>query len=311
MVEDKKLRQKFDKALELFMNRVKTDNSILAVFVLGSYANGIVWEKSDIDMVIVTNEERVLQDLIIIRESDVQINAYIISRNDYRRNQQRFLQGSIAHHMLSTSKLIHSSDRGISEFNRDMFSVAERDKELQILVRSEMLVGNIHKLKKTLYIEESLEKSFNWLILASQEIARILIFLEGKIPGRDILTQAQEETTHEILDDIVNNVFKKGFSKENVEYALNLIEDFLIKNTKQFFRPLFDYLTEGIGERSHSELDLHFQKTTGFQGLTLVESITWLTDQGILMLGVKPKRITARSRVTVDETTIYYIGGEE
>lgn len=311
MVEDKELRKKFDKALELFLNRIETDNSILAVFVLGSYTNGIVWEKSDIDMVIVTNEERVLQDLIVIRENDVQINAYIISRNDYRRNQQRFLQGSISHHMLSTSKLIHSSDRGISEFNRDMFSVAERDKELQILVRSEMLVSNINKLKKTLYIEESLENSFNWLILASQEIARILIFLEGKIPGRDILTQAQEVTKHEILENIINNVFKKGFSKENVGYALNLIEDFLIKNTKQFFKPLFDYLTESIGERSHSELDLHFQKTTGFQELTLVESISWLSDQGILMLGAKRKRITARSRVTVDETTIYYIGGEE
>ncbi|MFX0183482.1 MAG: nucleotidyltransferase domain-containing protein [Candidatus Hodarchaeota archaeon] len=311
MVKDKELRQKFDKALELFLKRIKTDNSILAVFVLGSYANGIVWEKSDIDMVIVTNEERVLQDLIIIRENDVQVNAYIISRNDYRRNQQRFLQGSIAHHMLSTSKLIHSSDRGISEFNRDMFSVAERDKELQILVRSEMLVGNFHKLRKTLYVEESLEKSFNWLILASQEIARILIFLEGKIPGRDILTQAQEVTKHEILGNIINNVFKKGFSKKNVGYAINLIEDFLIKNTKLFFKPLFDYLTESIGERSHSELDLHFQKITGFQQLTLVESISWLSDQGILMLGAKPKRITARSRVTVDETTIYYIGGEE
>ncbi|MHA2247593.1 MAG: nucleotidyltransferase domain-containing protein [Candidatus Hodarchaeales archaeon] len=311
MVEDKILRQKFDKALELFIERIKTDNSILAVFVLGSYTNGIVWEKSDIDMVIVTNEERVLQDLIIIRENDVLISAYIISRNDYRRNQQRFLQGSIWHHMLSTSKLIHSTDRGISEFNRDMFNVAERDKELQILVRSEMLVGGIYKIKKTLYFEESLEKSFNWLILVTQDIARILILLEGKIPGRDILTQAQEVSTNQILDSIINNVFMKGFSKESVEYALNLIENFLIKNINSFFKPLFDYLKESVGERSHSEVDLHFKKSTGFQSLTLVESISWLSDQGILMLGAKPKRITARSRVTVDETTIYYIGEEE
>ncbi len=311
MVEDKELRQKFDKALELLMNRIKTEKSILAVFVLGSYTNGIVWEKSDIDMVIVTNEERVLQDLIVVRENAVQINAYIMSRNDYRRNQQRFLQGSMLHHMLSTSKLIHSNDRGISEFNRDMFSVAERDRELQILVRSEMLIGGMHKLKKALHIEESLEKSFNWVIMATQEIARILIFLEGKIPGRDILTQAQEVSTNKILENIMENVFKKGFTKENVEYALNLIEEFLIKNITQFFKPLFDYLKESIGERSHSELDLHFQKTTGFQSLTLVESVSWLSDQGILMLGVQPKRITARSRVTVDETSIFYIGGEE
>ena len=311
MVEDKELRQKFDKALELFMKRIEPDTSILAVFVLGSYTNGIVWEKSDIDMVIVIKEDKVLQDLIVIRENDVQINVYVISRNDYRRNQQRFLQGSMTHHMLSTSKLIHSTDRGISEFNRDMFSVAERDRELQILIRSEMLVGDLHKIKKTLYVEESLEKSFNWVIFAAQEIARILIFLEGKIPGRDILTQAQEVSTDEILDNIILNVFKKGFSEQSVEYAINLIEEFLVQNTSKFFKPLFDYLKESVGERTHSELDLYFKKATGFQGLTLVESIIWLNDQGILMLGSKPKRITARSRVTVDETTIFYIGGEE
>jgi len=311
LVEDKNLRQKFDTALESLLNKIEPDNSILAVFVLGSYTNGIVWEKSDIDMVIVTKEEKVLQNLIVIRENEVQINAYIISRNDYRRNQQRFLQGSMVHHMLSTSKLIRSSDRGISEFNRDMFSVADRDRELQILIRSEMLMGGMFKIKKTLYVEESLEKSINWVINATQEIARILIFLEGKIPGRDILTQAQEVSTNEILDNIILHVFKKGFSEQSVEYALNLIEKFLVQNTPIFFKPLFDYLKEGIGERTHSELDLHFQKATGFRGLTLVESITWLSDQAILMLGVKPKRITARSRVTVDETTIFYIGGEE
>jgi len=310
LVEDANLRQKFDTALELFLNRIKSDNSILAVFVLGSYINGIIWEKSDIDIVIVTNEERVLQDLIVVRENDVNINAYVISRNDYRRNQQRFLQGSITHHMLSTSKLIHSADRGISEFNRDMFRVAERDKELQILLRSEMLVGAIYKLKKTLYIEESLEKSFNWLFLATQDIARILIFLEGKIPGRDILTQAQEVSANKIIDNIITNVFKKGLSRESVEYALTLINEFLIDNIEIFYKPLFEYLKESLGERTHSELDLYFKKATGLPNLTLVESINWLKDQGVLIIGMKPKRITARSRTTVDETTIYYIGGE-
>lgn len=310
MVEDKSLRQKFDTALELFIDRIKDETSILAIFVLGSYTNGVVWEKSDIDMILVTNEERVLQDLIVARENDVNINAYVISRNNYRRSQQSFLQGSITHHMLSTSQLFHSTDRGISEFNRDMFSVAERDKELQLLIRSEMLVGAIHKLKKTIYVEESLEKSINWLITATQDIAQILIFREGKIPGRDILTQAQELDSNPILNELLSDVFKKGFSLESVKYGLNIIEAYLIENTKVFFKPLFDYLKESIGERTHSEVDRYFKTATGLQSLTLVESISWLSDRGILMLGVKPKRITARCRSTVDETTVYYIGGD-
>jgi hypothetical protein len=308
MVEDINLRKKFDTALEMFVDRIKSDTSILAVFVLGSYTNGIVWEKSDIDMVLVTNEERVLQDLIVIHENGVQINAFPISRKDYNRNQQRFLQGSMMHHMLSTSKLMYSIEKGISDFNRDMFSVAERDRELQIMLSCEFLVGILHKLKKSLYIENSLEKAFSWLILATTQIARILIFLEGQIPGRDVITQAQEISDNPLLNNIILNVFKVGYSENNLEYSINIIDNFLIENVDSCYKPLFEYLKESMGDRSHSEMDLHFRKSTGFPNLTLVESIIWLTDQGILMTGVKPKRITARSRVTVDEVTVYYIG---
>lgn len=307
MVEDINLRKKFDTALEMFIDRIKSDTSILAVFVLGSYTNGIVWEKSDIDMILVTNEERVLQDLIVIHENEVQINAYSISRKDYSRSQQRFLHGSLMHHMLSTSKLIYSIEKGISDFNRDMFNVAERDRELQIMLSCEFLVGIIHKLKKSLYIENSLEKAFSWLILATTQISRILIFLESQIPGRDVITQAQEISDNPILNNIMK-VFKEGYTEENLELSINILENFLIENISSFYKPLFEYLKESMGERSHSEMDLHFRKSTGFPNLTLVESIIWLTDQGLLMTGVKPKRITARSRVTVDEVTVYYIG---
>jgi predicted nucleotidyltransferase len=308
MVEDINLRKKFNTALEMFMDRIKSDTSILAVFVLGSYTNGIVWEKSDIDMVLVTNEERVLQDLIVIIENGVQINAFPISRNDYRRNQQRFLQGSMMHHMLSTSKLIYSIEKGISDFNRDLFYVAERDRELQIMLSCEFLVGILHKLKKSLHVENSLEKAFSWLILATTQISRILIFLESQIPGREVITQAQEISDNPILNNIILNVFKAGYSEKNLEFSINIIEKFIIKNTYYFYKPLFEYLKESIGERSHSEIDLHFRKSTGYPNLTLVESIIWLADKDILMTGVKPKRITARSRVTVDEVTVYYIG---
>ncbi|WP_455465106.1 hypothetical protein, partial [Candidatus Hodarchaeum mangrovi] len=215
------------------------------------------------------------------------------------------------HHMLSTSKLIYSIDRGISDFNRDMFFVSEHDKELQVMITSEFLVGNIHKLKKTLFVEESLEKCHSWLISAVTNIATILILSEHHIPGRDVITQALEVSDKQILRLIIDHVFKQGYSRSNLEYSIDLIENFLKENYPVFYKPLIQYLTESIGERTHSEVDQHFRKATNYPNLTLVESIIWLTDQGVLMTGVKPKRITARSRVTVDEVTVYYIGGGE
>jgi predicted nucleotidyltransferase len=312
LVEDKATREKFDNALEQFVSKIKADTSVLAIFVLGSYANGVVWKNSDIDMVIITSDEsKPHTNFLAIQENGVTIQANIIPRNDYRRSVQSYVQGGILHHLYSTSDLVYSTDRGISEFNRDMFKVAGRDRDIQVLLRAEMLVGFHHKAQKTLFFENNMDKAFNWIVLACQEIARTYILKDGNIPGRDVITQARELYPDSILEKIFSTTFQVGYNESNLESSINLIEKYLEDNTNYLFKALFDYMKEKVGERNLSEIDQYFRKSFGnVPFFTLVESIEWLTNKGEMMKGVNPKRITTKSRVTVDETTVFYIGGD-
>ncbi|MHA2292107.1 MAG: nucleotidyltransferase domain-containing protein [Candidatus Hodarchaeales archaeon] len=313
MPEDKKIRQNFELALKRFVEQVKQDKNILAILVGGSYANGVVWEHSDIDMFIVTNEEQVHRSFIAIYDPEYDVNIYIgiMSRNQYRTASQRLVQGGIMHHLLSTSDLVYESDQGIAEIKRDIHSqVAERDKETQILTRAELLIVNMFKAQKTLYVEEDIEKCFNWVILTLQELARILILKNSKVPGRDVLSEVKNlELEDPLVIDIIKS-FKTGYDKSNLNKAIDKIESFLISNKTFIFKPLFEYLKEVNGERKQSEIDEHFLKALGSPTafFTLVESVEWLSHQGDLMRSVSPVRVTAKSRVTVNEATVYYLG---
>ncbi len=312
MVEDKAIRKKFEQALEQFVERIKPDASILAVFVLGSYVHGVVWENSDLDVVIVTSDEsKPTANFLVIEENGVSIQASIVTRNAYRRSHQSYVQGGMMHHVYSTSELVYSSDRGISEFDRDMFMVAGRDREIQVLLRAEMLIGYFHKAQKTLFYENNSDKAFNWINLACQEIARIIILKNGNIPGRDVITQARELVSDSIIEEIFSSTFQVGYNEKNLRNCINLIKKYLVDNKSYLFRALFDYMKEKVGERSLSEIDQHFRKSFGnFPFFTLVETIEWLSHEGDIMKGLSPKRITSKSRITVDETSVYYIGGD-
>lgn len=308
VLEDKSIRHKFELALEHFIERIKLDKNILAIFVAGSVTNGIVWEHSDIDMFIITNEQTVQQNFLAIQENDINIFASIMTRNEFRQISQQFVQGSFWHHILSTGKLVYVTDQGIADFNRDLEWVAERDKETQILVRTEQLIVTLFKAQKTLFVEEDIVKSFNWIIMALQELARILILRAGQIPGRDVLSQVKH--LDGILVTGVIQSFKEGYNKANLVEAINIIEEFLESNKNTLFKPLFEYLEEAAGERRQSEIDDYFKRALGnIPFFTLAESVEWLSHKGDLVRSVSPKRITAKSRVTVDEITVYYVGG--
>ena len=312
LVEDVAIRKKFDTALERFVERIKVDQNILAVLVLGSYVNGVVWENSDLDVVIVTTDEsKPVRNFLAIQEEGVSIQANFVTRSNYRRSLQSYVQGNMMHHLYSTAELVYSSERGISEFNRDKFKVAGRDRDITVLLRSEMLINCLFKAQKTLFYENDIDKTVNWLMLACQEIARILILKDGNIPGRDVVTQARAIYDDSILEDIFAETFRVGYNENNLKVSIDLVEQFLIDNKNYLFKAFFDYMKEKVGERSLSEIDQHFQKAYGnVPFFTLVETIEWLANKGEIMKGVNPRRITTKSRITVDEITVFYLGGD-
>ncbi|MFX0061886.1 MAG: nucleotidyltransferase domain-containing protein [Candidatus Hermodarchaeota archaeon] len=311
--QNKNLKLLYDTALDQFIERIKQDKNILAVYVYGSYVNGILGDHSDIDMIIVTNDEKTSGRYLNLQENGIYIEADVISRSDFRKQQKSFIHGSMTHHKLATSKLVYSIDNTISDFNRDLLKIAERDKELQLMMNTEFLIGCLYKARKALYIEKDLEKCFTWLIYLAGNLARILLLMNNNIPGRDVLVEVRE-LNNEIINEIMTKPIIAGINESNIIHTLTLVDEFLIKNKKILFKPLFSYLAEAGDARSVSEIEDHFTRIYGgasWSGfLMLVSSFTWLTYHGDLMRIPTPKRITSKSKVTVDENSYYYLRGE-
>ena len=55
------IHQRFSAALDALIERVKADRSILAVMLCGSLSHDVVWEKSDIDLIFVTVDDKPLK----------------------------------------------------------------------------------------------------------------------------------------------------------------------------------------------------------------------------------------------------------
>ncbi|MHA2232779.1 MAG: nucleotidyltransferase domain-containing protein [Candidatus Hodarchaeales archaeon] len=312
--EDKEIRQKYETALELFIDRMKLDPNILAVYCYGSMMTGEIGEHSDIDLIIVTNDDRNPSGYAVLYENDVCLHADLFNRGEFRRRQQSFRHGGFLHHMLATSKLVYAKEAtsSITKGDRAIVNIAERDKELEIMRISEWLLGCFLKAQKTFYVLQDIEKSLLWFPRLAQFLAHVLLLRNDRIPGRDVLAQARE-LRNELLNEVITKAFKEVLSEANLEQVLNLIENFLLENREQLFRPIFSYLSEAGDARSVSEIGDHllqaFARPSTDPPWELAVVLEWLAHHGDLMKTTTPKRLTSKSRVECDEAAYYYMGG--
>src|SRR5579859_1824803 len=78
--------QKFDAALARLVDQVKQDRSILAVILCGSLSHDTVWDKSDIDLALVTIDERNVSDESVALYADgINVHAGLMTRTEFRK----------------------------------------------------------------------------------------------------------------------------------------------------------------------------------------------------------------------------------
>ncbi len=88
------VRARYEAALAAFVERVKADRTIIAAILYGSLAYDDVWEKSDIDFMVVTKEEKQAVKSYSLVEDGINIHCEVVPRSQFRRWIEGALQGS-------------------------------------------------------------------------------------------------------------------------------------------------------------------------------------------------------------------------
>ena len=312
MIDNSKVRKQYEEALEGFIEQVKEDDSITAAILFGSLVKGVVWEKSDIDLVLITKDQKTPYRDFWLMDGDINIQVSVFTRNAFIRYQQKSLQGSSAHHVLSTSKVLFSSDATLDEFIESMKNFGSRDFELQMLRIVTFVTGDLEKAEKFLLVKDDLIQSYLFVTRLLDNLASVVVMLNGAVPGRESVEQAMQFEP-KLFDKIYSQVILKETTKDNLLEIIEVIRDYLIKNTPIIFRPVIEYLKKESTFRSVTEiahflnkrLNISWWQTAGAVGIG-----NWLASQGYCERVASPTRLTLRSHNEVSEIGYYYIGDD-
>src|SRR5438045_1885981 len=92
------IQQKFNDALLELVSEVKRDKSILAAILCGSLSHDAVWDKSDIDLLLITIDDRKTESSsVALYANGVNVHALLMSRTQFRRIAEGSLRNSFMH----------------------------------------------------------------------------------------------------------------------------------------------------------------------------------------------------------------------
>jgi uncharacterized protein len=297
------VRQRFEKAVESLVADLKQDRTILAAILGGSLAYDEVWEKSDIDLVLVADETHKRQNHTLLYE-EVSIHAMIYPRSAFKKAIEGTLQGAFFHSFFSKTRLLYTHDDSLLRLYDDVHKVGSRDRGNQILHAAAGIVYALPKAEKWLYIKNDPRYASFFLLQCANALAQIELLRAGIIPTRECIHQALA-VNPELFQKIYTNVADGPKDTAVVGSALAAINAYIETNAVTLFAPLLDYLAEAGGPRRGTDLNAAF-KTHLQDDQTAAFLCEFLAERGVIDRMATPLRLSEKSRVAVNEAAYYY-----
>ena len=179
------IQQKFTAALDALVERIKGDRSILAAILCGSMSHDTVWAKSDIDLVLVTIDDRKGEDSAVSLNADgVNIHAMLLSRTDFRRTVEGSLRNSFAHSFLAKGRLLYTHDPTIEDLCSRLRDIGARDTQIRLLFAGTSALPSIDKAHKWFVTRKDLDYTSLWIVYAATPLAQIEVIGRGLLADR-------------------------------------------------------------------------------------------------------------------------------
>jgi predicted nucleotidyltransferase len=296
--------ERFHSALEALIDKIKRDRSVLAAILCGSLSHDTVWDKSDIDLVLVTADDKKTSDEGVALYADgINVHAMLMPRADFRKTVEGAIRNGFEHSFLAKGRLLYTHDETIAGLCQQLHVIGERDLEVQLLHAASGALPAVYKAHKWFRTRGDLEYTALWILYAATALAKIEVLSARLLADREVLPQAMKLNPaffKIVYIDLLNT--KK--TEKNVLAALSAIDGYLSERAANLFGPVTGYLRE-VGEaRSTTEIDDHFKRNFGIASVTGI--CEYLADQGLIGKAPLPVRLTRKSNVDVEELAFFY-----
>jgi len=300
------LEARFRAALDALVAQIREDRSVLAAILGGSLSHDTVWERSDIDLVLVTQDDKKAGPGGYTLDADgVHVHAWLIQRSELRRVVDGALHNSFVHSFLAKGRLLYTHDDTLAALMERVRDVGARDTELQLLRAGIEVLGPLDKARKWIRTRGDLHYTALWILYAATPIARLEIVGRRLIADREVIPQAAK-LNPALFDVIYTGLLDRPKTRESVEAALDLVVGYVRERAPSLFAPVVEHLRE-VGEaRSATEIDEHFRRHLGVEHVSA--ACEYLAHEGLVGRASAPVKLTKRSNVEVQEMAFYALG---
>jgi hypothetical protein len=304
-VKEASVEAKFSAALDALIEQVRADRSVLAAVLCGSLSHDTVWAKSDIDVVLVTIDDRKTEESSRTLYADgVNVHVVLMPRSQFRTIVEGSIRNSFMHSLLAKGRLLYTHDDTIGDLCARLHEIGERDTQVQLLRAATHALAPIYKAHKWFITREDLNYTALWIVYAATPLAQIEVIGRKLIADREVIPQALK-LNPDFFSIVYTDLLNTKKTRRNVEAALGAVDRYLAERAPTLFALVIDHLRD-VGEtRSCTEIENHFTRTLGIQGVT--SACEYLADEGLIGKASTPVQLTRRSNVDVQELAFFYL----
>ena len=299
------LRARFTRALEGLVAEVREDRSILAAMLCGSLSHDAVWKHSDIDLGLITIDDRKIDAGHISLNADgLNVHAFLVPRAEFRRIVEGSMRNSFMHSLLAKGRLLYTHDESITRMCEDLRVMGTRDNAVQLFRAASQALGPLYKAHKFFLTRGDLHYTTLWILHTATPLAQIEVMSAGLLVDREVVPQAMK-LNPDFFRTIYTDLLDGKRTTASVSSAISAIDNYLRERATIVFAPLLDHLRD-IGEaRSLTELDAHFAKTFGIESASA--ACEYLADLGLIEKVSISVQLTRRSNVSVQELAFVHV----
>jgi len=263
----------------------------------------MVWAKSDIDLVLITIDDRKVEsDSLSLYADGVNVHAMLLPRSEFRQAVEGSIRNSFMHSFLAKGRLLYTHDETISAMFESLKEMGERDRGIALFRAATNVLPPLYKAHKFMRTRGDLNYTTLWILHTASSLATIEVIGAGLLADREVIPQAIK-LNPTLFTTVYVDLLNEKKTEERVQFALDTIDRYLAKRARALFAPLLEHLRE-IGEaRSCTELESYFKKTYDVGHVTT--ACEYLSDQGIIGKASIAARLTKRSHVDVQELAFF------
>ena len=307
---------RFEKALQVFLDRMRADPNLLAAVLVGSLTEQTVWRRDAIALWLIEKDgvtkrlradgedPRIFRTLV---EEGVNLHVELIPRSRFKRMVEGSARTAFRYSFFARRKLVYCHDPSLARWFEDADTVALRDQERELCIVTTWLIHAIRQATRLLEHQRDLDLAFQELLGGAHCIAAAEVIAAGQV-HEGLAIQRALELAPALMRRVYLDLLAAPRTAANLGKTLAALEAYLDQHAEARLHPVLSYLRKEKRLVPLSELADHFAHSQLFPW-HLESACEWLEEKKRLSKFSAPFGLTKLSRVEVEEPA--YLCDEE